>query len=575
MRRSALQKRRTRKRKTGPNGTAVGRGPAAVPSPVKVPPTEAVHSGERARPTSDGANGVGAPAMGFLVLDPGGRIRRADTAVEAMLRASEPDLAGRPLSELIRDGGTGGGERSEDGSFLPVPGGVRKVALLRGDGSTLDACLLPCTDASDGEPSTTVAIVDTADRALIRNFLRAAARAKDTQTVLNRVTGEIKAFLGCDAVGIRLLDAEGNIPYQACDGFTREFYAIESPLSIHRDRCLCTGVIKGLSAPSRALATPLGAIRIDSTTRLLQEASAPPSEDARNTCHHFGFESVALVPIAAGGLRLGLIHAADRRVGLFSSADLEMLEALATALGMMLQRAADHTLMQESLQELQFVSSKLLQVQEEEQRRISMELHDHAGQNLNFLKFQLSNLTDLLPKNHKRLETEFGRLLSLVDTVIDDIRRLSHGLSPSILENLGLYAALESLVDDFSSYSGIRTRAHLQDLADLQFDPQTQIAVYRIVQELLSNVRKHAGARRVTIDVERNDHKLFIRVRDNGRGFRLRPKPAPDGLERGLGLATMQLRARVIGATLLFNSQIGRGTETILTVPIDRGVSRP
>jgi PAS domain S-box-containing protein len=217
---------------------------------------------------------------------------------------------------------------------------------------------------------------------------------------------------------------------------------------------------------------------------------------------------------------------------------------------------------------LRLLSSRLLTSQEEEQRRIAMELHDQTGQDIIFLKLQLQALKNRLRKDQNNLKKECDKILTLTDRIIEDVRRMAHGLCPSQLQTLGLCAALKAMIRNFSEKTRIPIHFDVEAL-DQCFPPETQIILYRISQEALTNIYKHARAKTVRIDVNRQGDTMSIKIKDDGQGFDpCRYRTIEPTVERGMGLSALELRSRMIGADLKISSQPGQGTEINLFVPI-------
>ena len=232
----------------------------------------------------------------------------------------------------------------------------------------------------------------------------------------------------CEAVGIRILDEAGNIPYQAYVGFSKDFYEMESPLSVSNNRCMCVNVIKGTTDASLPFYTAGGSFYVNGTTRLLASVSEEAKGETRNMCNRFGYESVALFPIRLRDRILGLLHVADPRENRVPEDMVHVLEGAALQLGAALQRIAaeeeltrahaglesrvkertaelsalNRRLMREvedrkraeaellkSERELKLLSSRLLTVEEEERKRVALEIHDGIGQTLSAIKFKV------------------------------------------------------------------------------------------------------------------------------------------------------------------------------------------
>lgn len=148
------------------------------------------------------------------------------------------------------------------------------------------------------------------DLRISHRFLEIANRHTEMTPLLNEFVYEIQKMTGCEAVGIRILDKNGHVPYQAYTGFSKHFYEEESPLSIECDRCMCINVIKGSTDPNLPFYTSRGSFHANSTTRFLSTVNDAERGPIRNVCSRFGYESVALIPMKLDERILGLIHLA-------------------------------------------------------------------------------------------------------------------------------------------------------------------------------------------------------------------------------------------------------------------------
>lgn len=221
----------------------------------------------------------------------------------------------------------------------------------------------------------------------------------------------------------------------------------------------------------------------------------------------------------------------------------------------------------ESENQLRFLSSQLLLVQENERRRISKELHDELGLSLTVVKFQLSSLKDNLAKGRKVSDADFQPLFEYLNGVIENVRRLSWDLSPGALEELGLATAVKNLLEEFDRHYDLRwSPAELQEINNV-FSPLAQVNIYRIFQESLTNIERHAQATQITVDVSRQDHQVTFTIEDNGRGFPLYEVYSREHQEKGIGLTAMQERARLAGGFLTIHSQPGAGTKIRFSIP--------
>jgi signal transduction histidine kinase len=221
---------------------------------------------------------------------------------------------------------------------------------------------------------------------------------------------------------------------------------------------------------------------------------------------------------------------------------------------------------QRSKETLRFLASQLLTVQESERKRLAAELHDELGHALLTLKLNLSIIEKKMLPKQEDLKGEIRSQLDYINEVIKEVRRLYHDLSPGDLEDLGLTKALGNLINDFGkSVPGIAWQLDLVDLEGL-FPLPVQTIIYRIMQEALTNIGKHAHATVVIISSQKTDHKVQFIVQDNGTGFDMDQAIGFQGTG-GLGLVAMEERLKMIGGSFEIHSGEQRGTRLSFTIP--------
>lgn len=226
--------------------------------------------------------------------------------------------------------------------------------------------------------------------------------------------------------------------------------------------------------------------------------------------------------------------------------------------------------LRESEKKLQRLSSHLLAAQEHERRRISLELHDELGQALAVLKLRLRAIQTRLEPSQASLREECDESLAYIDQTIENVRRLSRDLCPLILVDLGLTEAIGKLVDELAAHSPYRITATISNTpVDLPVDKR--IAVYRIVQEMLTNAQRHADATEIAVAVDTAEGRLLVSVTDNGKGFD--PVEGMFTHETGMGLEAMNERARILGGVLEIESGVGMGTKVALALPLAESYS--
>ncbi len=232
------------------------------------------------------------------------------------------------------------------------------------------------------------------------------------------------------------------------------------------------------------------------------------------------------------------------------------------------ERQHTEKVLKESEQNLRHLASQLLRAQEDERKRLSRELHDELGHALLALKLQLESVAEQLLPQQASLKSEVNKILGFLVATIEEVRRLYLDLTPGDLEDLGLTAALHSLVDDFADLQKqIRWQIKLGQLDDL-FPLLTQTAIYRVVQEALTNIGKHAKPKRVLLKIERADREVSFTIEDDGRGFE-RHKVLTE--KKTLGLLAMEERVKIIGGSFELWSQEDRGTRISFTIPVPGG----
>jgi signal transduction histidine kinase/ABC-type uncharacterized transport system substrate-binding protein len=241
-----------------------------------------------------------------------------------------------------------------------------------------------------------------------------------------------------------------------------------------------------------------------------------------------------------------------------------------TVTGIILALSALVAYLQHSRTELKFardrqveLSGMLINAEEHERSRVAAELHDDFSQRVAILALGLENAQDATPAEMDELRKQLHELLNSTMQLGDDLHTLSHRLHSSTIESLGLVPALSALCKEFTVQQGIRVDL-TTDEVPRSIDPDAALGVFRIVQEALRNVKKYSWAKDAEVDLQLSDQKLEVTVRDQGRGFDLANLPRAEGL----GIRSMEQRARLLGGKFEVHSQFGRGTTVTASVPI-------
>ena len=228
--------------------------------------------------------------------------------------------------------------------------------------------------------------------------------------------------------------------------------------------------------------------------------------------------------------------------------------------------AASRQALERNEEQLHTLTGRILTAQEEERRRIAQDLHDDVNQRLALLMLDLQGIDRRLEPVGVDVQQAVRNVVKGLEELSDDVRYMAYRFHPSILDDLGLKAALQRLLDDFSSRAGVKTLFVHQPF-DHTLDKTAATAVYRVVQECLSNIARHAQATRVEVEVTVEDEGLVVMVRDDGRGF---DQGALHRTAGGLGLLNMRERLLAVQGGCEVESMPGKGTTVSVYVPLAR-----
>lgn len=214
------------------------------------------------------------------------------------------------------------------------------------------------------------------------------------------------------------------------------------------------------------------------------------------------------------------------------------------------------------------LSSKILAAQEQERRRIASDLHDGVAQTLGVVKYSVESRVAQLKRDNPGLDLrQFESVIDQIREAVDDIRKISRNLSPSVLDEFGICVAIDMLCRDFESEVpsiNIECRACIDEIG---LPEVVKVAIYRVVQEALNNIQKYASARQVEVAVTAADDELSLLIRDDGEGFDAAEVLLGSNQQRGMGLVSMKERVEVTGGTFQLESSPGQGAAIVATWP--------
>jgi PAS domain S-box-containing protein len=229
------------------------------------------------------------------------------------------------------------------------------------------------------------------------------------------------------------------------------------------------------------------------------------------------------------------------------------------------ERHAAEEKLKESYEAIRTLTGYLQNVREEERLNISREIHDELGQLLTVLKMDVSWLNKKIGDENSMVKEKLSEILNLVDTTVRSIRRIASELRPTLLDDLGLYAAMEWHLEEFERRSGIRRELVIPE-NELALSDSLKIGIFRIFQESLTNVARHSEAKNVNVSLLQKDNQLILTIRDNGIGF----EEGPMATKKTLGLLGMKERSMMMGGVYNITSARGAGTTVTVIIPLSK-----
>jgi len=265
------------------------------------------------------------------------------------------------------------------------------------------------------------------------------------------------------------------------------------------------------------------------------------------------------VPLKVEGETIGVLLIGFSKPYEWLPTERELLRAIGDRTALAIERARMTDALREREQRIAELSGHLLRVQEEERKRISRELHDETGQALMVVRLYLGMMESGAPAHRAKIR----ETVEVVDRTIDGIRRIIGKLSPLVLEELGLVAAIRKEAKDLARNTSVKTKVVIADEVG-RLAPGTEQAIYRVVQEALHNVAKHAQAKNVTVQMTREGRAIQVIVEDDGIGIQSRS----NSRGHSFGLSGIKERIAMLGGASRVISAKGKGTRLEITVPV-------
>lgn len=292
-----------------------------------------------------------------------------------------------------------------------------------------------------------------------------------------------------------------------------------------------------------------------------------PNEAGRKALRKEGIILSVSVPLLARGRIVGAINVASRETGEITDRELELLSTIGSQVGPYVANARLFSELQAAHERLRALSAQLANTLEKERAHLARELHDEIGQALTALKLGLQMSREELVAGNPRLQESLNDNIQLVNRTLERVRSLAIGLRSPDLEQLGLIPALRSQIHEFMRRTGVHVQLYARE-ADLPFSAEAALALYRIAQEALTNVARHAQASNVLVQILRTSKGARLLIRDDGVGFDVQTEMEKGVSSGHLGLAGIAERVALLSGELQIESGHGEGTCLIVDIPI-------
>ena len=223
--------------------------------------------------------------------------------------------------------------------------------------------------------------------------------------------------------------------------------------------------------------------------------------------------------------------------------------------------------LRKSEKRFQVLSQQLMRTQEIERQRLSSDLHDHLAQDLSTLKIGIDTLIDNYPEAPAKMRQKVAELSDMIYKTIMDIREMAYFLRPAGLDKLGLVQTVLQYCEDFSAKNNIKVDFFSAGIDALKLDFDTKIAIYRLIQEGLNNIRKHANTTRAAIRLIASFPNIILRIEDNGKGFNVEEQSATVINGKHMGLLSMEERVAFLSGKMKIESHAMQGTKILIEIP--------
>jgi len=385
------------------------------------------------------------------------------------------------------------------------------------------------------------------EQAILVGLSQALSRTLSLPKLLRIVTQAASEFLGIERVaGMLVEESTGNIFSYTVFSDGKHRTGIEGSPEHTRDFPVLTNYLR--------------------TKRVFCSSDISRSAMSQRELEYFrrtGVRSILAVPFAVGHRILGILTLTSvTEYHEFTESEIRVSQAIANGLSVAIENSRLVELLEQRSTELEKLSKKVIQAHEEERKNLASRLHDLVAQDLSAVKINLKLVQKALPDQDEEVSNRLKESVELLSTSIESLRGLTLDLRPPVLDDFGLASALRRYVDGFNRRTDLRISLKIHSPIS-QLSPETETTVYRMIQEALANVAKHARASRGIISLGQKGDKIRVIVQDDGIGF----DPRNPSVAEGYGLFALTETAKLLEGKLEIFSQKGKGTKLVLILP--------
>lgn len=367
----------------------------------------------------------------------------------------------------------------------------------------------------------------------------------DLNEILDRALNEVLSLTGIDAGAVFLVEeALGNLKLAAYQGLSEDAARLASQVG------MLDGACGGVIEAGQIVIVPDIARFRGHRARSLQRENL-------NTLVH--------VPLIAKGCTLGSMCVGTRQCREFSAEEQELLNAIGSQIAVAIENARLYAEVQHKEHIRGELFRKAINAQEDERKRIARELHDEISQALTAMLFAAEEALDM--DDPAKIKARLSSMHDLAQHTLDGVHKIIFDLRPSMLDHLGLVPALRWFASTRLESKGIRVNIE-ETRPDRRLPPEVETVLFRVVQEAIVNIARHAAARNVGILFQTGTDTVTVTVEDDGIGFDMDSLELTPDHPRGLGLMGMQERVELLGGDLEFDSQPGFGTRIVIRLPL-------